>query len=430
MTKVDSAGELDFETAEEAHHAARLISHALELLPDGGNEILQDMPSISLSPELLELVIAKLNGDELSDKEDAELLIPMISALIPQAKTTDSVQSTALAPAEPELIESAPETQHTDSARLDDEETKRKNRCEEDKELIDRMISGDEVAASDFVARYDRLLWSIVNEVYNSIADSNIVSEEDLYQEAFEHMFMITKRWDGSRGIPFHTYFTMYFRPYLLGKYADMRHQVRIPNDTRIKMNRVDAINQHRRFTPGMPLLGDEELMDLFGTKNPKIIQNYYRALRLTKYIGSLDKGFSPGGQDTSLGDEYPEGLFGAQHVWSDPREITEDASEIFEHRALTELLERIADTLSDREAGVINLFYGLVDDEPKTLDEIAKIYGISSERAKLIYSKVMSKLRHPSRSDYLKSFIIDDGVGLPQKERHEPKDDCDDLAS
>ena len=63
-------------------------------------------------------------------------------------------------------------------------------------------------------------------------------------------------------------------------------------------------------------------------------------------------------------------------------------------------------DTLSEREAEIIILRYGLSDGTPKTLDDIGKVYGVTRERIRQIESKVMSKLRHPSRSDVLRDFL------------------------
>ena len=69
-------------------------------------------------------------------------------------------------------------------------------------------------------------------------------------------------------------------------------------------------------------------------------------------------------------------------------------------------------DTLSEREAGVVSMRFGLTDGQPKTLDEIGKVYGVTRERIRQIESKTMSKLRHPSRSQVLRDYLdlIDNG--------------------
>jgi RNA polymerase primary sigma factor len=72
----------------------------------------------------------------------------------------------------------------------------------------------------------------------------------------------------------------------------------------------------------------------------------------------------------------------------------------------LREQLGHVLDTLSDREAGVVTMRFGLSDGQPRTLDEIGKVYGVTRERIRQIESKTMSKLRHPSRSQALREYL------------------------
>ncbi|HNN49266.1 MAG TPA: sigma-70 family RNA polymerase sigma factor, partial [Marmoricola sp.] len=72
----------------------------------------------------------------------------------------------------------------------------------------------------------------------------------------------------------------------------------------------------------------------------------------------------------------------------------------------LQEQLHQVLDTLSEREAGVVQMRFGLTDGQPKTLDEIGKVYGVTRERIRQIESKTMSKLRHPSRSQVLRDYL------------------------
>jgi DNA-directed RNA polymerase sigma subunit (sigma70/sigma32) len=72
----------------------------------------------------------------------------------------------------------------------------------------------------------------------------------------------------------------------------------------------------------------------------------------------------------------------------------------------LQEQLHSVLDTLSEREAGVVSMRFGLTDGQPKTLDEIGKVYGVTRERIRQIESKTMSKLRHPSRSQVLRDYL------------------------
>jgi RNA polymerase primary sigma factor len=72
----------------------------------------------------------------------------------------------------------------------------------------------------------------------------------------------------------------------------------------------------------------------------------------------------------------------------------------------LQEQLHSVLGTLSEREAGVMSMRYGLADGRPRTLDEIGKAYGVTRERIRQIESKTMSKLRHPSRSNLLRDYL------------------------
>ena len=74
--------------------------------------------------------------------------------------------------------------------------------------------------------------------------------------------------------------------------------------------------------------------------------------------------------------------------------------------RKLAHQLHAVLDTLSEREAGVVSMRFGLTDGQPKTLDEIGKVYGVTRERIRQIESKTMSKLRHPSRSQVLRDYL------------------------
>ncbi|MCP2245171.1 Sigma-70, region 4 [Lentzea aerocolonigenes] len=87
---------------------------------------------------------------------------------------------------------------------------------------------------------------------------------------------------------------------------------------------------------------------------------------------------------------------------------------------AYVRLLRAVLGTLSAREAGVITYRFGLLDGRPRTLDEIGRIYGIDRTRARFIESKVMSKLRHPSRSMVLRDFLDGEFVELPEPVRAE----------
>ena len=87
-------------------------------------------------------------------------------------------------------------------------------------------------------------------------------------------------------------------------------------------------------------------------------------------------------------------------------REAVAAAADAVSFTLLQEQLHAVLDTLSEREAGVVSMRFGLTDGQPKTLDEIGKVYGVTRERIRQIESKTMSKLRHPSRSQVLRDYL------------------------
>ena len=100
-----------------------------------------------------------------------------------------------------------------------------------------------------------------------------------------------------------------------------------------------------------------------------------------------------------SLGTPQPEQRDAA-------REAVAAAADAVSFTLLQEQLHAVLDTLSEREAGVVSMRFGLTDGQPKTLDEIGKVYGVTRERIRQIESKTMSKLRHPSRSQVLRDYL------------------------
>ena len=86
--------------------------------------------------------------------------------------------------------------------------------------------------------------------------------------------------------------------------------------------------------------------------------------------------------------------------------EVVRKTADVVSFTLLQEQLHSVLDTLSEREAGVVAMRFGLTDGQPKTLDEIGKVYGVTRERIRQIESKTMSKLRHPSRSQVLRDYL------------------------
>jgi RNA polymerase primary sigma factor len=168
---------------------------------------------------------------------------------------------------------------------------------------------------------------------------------------------------------------------------ADQARTIRIP------VHMVEVINKLARVQRQM-------LQDLGREPTPEELA---KELDMTpeKVVEVQKYGREPISLHTPLGEEG-DSEFG---------DLIEDSEAIVPADAvgftlLQEELHKVMDTLSEREAGVVAMRFGLTDGQPKTLDEIGKVYGVTRERIRQIESKTMSKLRHPSRSQVLRDYL------------------------
>lgn len=252
---------------------------------------------------------------------------------------------------------------------------------EEEIELARKAREGDEEAIDELVRANLRFVVSVAKRYQDQG-----VPLDDLINEGNLGLMRAARRFDERRGVKFISYAVWWIRQAILQALAEQGRIVRVP------VNRANEIHRiGRRRSRLLQELGREPTLEEVASDMELRYEEVEQSLRLSQAYLSLDAPVAPD-NDIRLMDYIADLL-------------TEPPDASIYDQALTEMIEEVLSTVSEREARILRLYYGIDSPEPKTLEEIGALLGISRERVRQIKERALARMRHASRARLLDAF-------------------------
>ena len=253
---------------------------------------------------------------------------------------------------------------------------------EEEARLAKLIRKGEEEALDKLVRSNLRFVVSVAKKYQNQgVPLSDLINEGNLGLIRAGHKF------DESKGIKFISYAVWWIRQAILQALAEQSRIVRVP------LNRAGALHRiGRRSSALLQELGREPTVEEIADDLDISHKEVERTLAISQSHLSLDQPITPG-EDNRLLDYLPD-------------QFSPGPDDEAYEQALKESVEEALDTLKEREAKILRLYFGLDDQEPMTLEEIGTLLGITRERVRQIKEKALLRLRHASRARFLETFF------------------------